>query len=118
VAPPPAEQSAALEPNALEVLAFVGPLLILPALIISQLIVRRPVLRREPATSRRRRAASVLAIVALIAAAPLLLIVWALRVFRFMLLAGILLPAGLTLTRLRQLPPPPPPSLTGAPHGP
>lgn len=85
----------------LEFLAFAGPLLILPALIIAQLIVQSPVLRREPVTSRHRRVASVLAIVALVATTPLLLIVWALGVFGFMLLAGLVVPAGLTLTRLR-----------------
>jgi hypothetical protein len=88
----------------LEVLAFAGPLFILPALIIAQLIVQSPVLRREPVASRRRRAAHVLAIVALLAATPLLLIVWALGVFGSMLLAGLIVPAGLTLTRLRTLP--------------
>jgi hypothetical protein len=89
----------------LEVLAFAGPLLILPALIIVALIVETPVLRREPATARRRTAAAVLAILSLVAAVPLATMSWSLGVFGLMLLGGLVVPAILTLVRLRHLPP-------------
>ncbi|MHC5557495.1 hypothetical protein [Kocuria sp. U4B] len=109
------EQNPVLETGVLEILAFAVPLLIVPALIITQLVVESPLLRREPAASRRRTAAAVLAVISLVVAAPLLLMVWALGVFGLLLLGGLVVPALLTLNRLRQ--PLPPPPITGATHG-
>lgn len=90
--------------NVLEPLAFLLPLLGYPVLIVVGLIVETPVLRREPVTDTRRGAAAVLAIISLVAAAPLLLMVWALGAFGVLLLGGLVVPAALTLVRLRQPP--------------
>lgn len=89
----------------LEALMFALPLLGYPALIVAELIVAAPVLHhRGPLTERRRTAATVLSITCLVAAAPLLLTVWALGFFGALLLAGLAVPAVLTLTRLPRLP--------------
>ncbi|MEX5295246.1 hypothetical protein QYM41_08190 [Kocuria sp. CPCC 205268] len=92
---------------ALEALMFALPLLGYPALIVASLVVDIPILRREPVTGRRRTAATVLAILSLIAAAPLLLTAWFLGIFGLLLLSGLVIPAVLTLVRLRRLPPTP-----------
>lgn len=78
--------------------------LVCPTLIIVQLIVETPVLRWEPATQRRRTAATVLAIISLLAAARLLITTGTLDAFGVLLLAGLVIPAILTLVRLGQLP--------------
>ncbi|MEX5303845.1 hypothetical protein [Kocuria sabuli] len=93
------------EVTVLESLAFVVPLIGYPVLIIVQLIVEAPVLSREPATHRRRTAATVLAIISLVAAAPLLVTMSAMGAYGFLLLGGLVVPAVLTLARLRQPPP-------------
>ncbi|MEX5271795.1 hypothetical protein [Kocuria sabuli] len=85
--------------------AFLLPLIGYPVLIIVGLVIETPVLSREPATQRRRTAATVLAIISLVAAAPLLVTAWALGAFGVLLLGGLVVPAVLTLARLRQLPP-------------
>jgi hypothetical protein len=90
--------------SGLDALAFVLPLIGYPALIIIGLIVETPVLRREPATELRRAAATVLAIISLVAAAPLLATAPALGTFKMLLLGGLVIPAVLTLVRLRQPP--------------
>jgi hypothetical protein len=87
--------------SVLEALAFVLPLIGYPALIIIGLIVESPVLRREPATQLRRAAATVLAIISLAAAALLLATAPALGAFAVLLLGGLVIPAVLTLVRLR-----------------
>ncbi|MEX5301366.1 hypothetical protein [Kocuria sabuli] len=84
---------------------FLLPLIGYPVLIIVQLIVETPVLGREPATQRRRNAATVLAVISLVAAAPLLVMGWTLGAFGVLLLGGLVVPAVLTLARLRQPPP-------------
>jgi hypothetical protein len=88
----------------LQALAILLPLIGYPVLIITGLIVETPILRREPATKRRRTAATVLAIISLVAATPLLVMGWALGAFGVLLLGGLMVPAVLTLVRLRQLP--------------
>lgn len=93
-----------VEGSVLEALAFVLPLIGYPVLIIVQLIVETPVLRREPATERRRAAATVLAIISLAAVAPLLATGPVLGAFAVLLLGGLVIPAVLTLVRLRQPP--------------
>ncbi|MFF0945790.1 hypothetical protein ACFYE2_16430 [Kocuria sp. CPCC 205300] len=93
------------EVTVLESLAFVVPLIGYPVLIIVQLIVEAPVLSREPATQRRRTAATVLAIISLVAAAPLLVTMSAMGAYGFLLLGGLVVPAVLSLARLRQPPP-------------
>ncbi|MFF0945503.1 hypothetical protein ACFYE2_14935 [Kocuria sp. CPCC 205300] len=90
--------------NVLESLSFLLPLIGYPVLIIVGLIVEAPVLRREPVTEARRGAAAVLAIISLAAAAPLLVMAWALGAFGVLLLGGLVVPAALTLVRLRRPP--------------
>jgi hypothetical protein len=84
---------------------FLLPLIGYPVLIIVQLIVETPVLGCEPATQRRRNAATVLTVISLVAAAPLLVMAWTLGAFGVLLLGGLVVPAVLTLARLRQPPP-------------
>lgn len=93
-----------VEASVLEALAFLRPLIGYPVLIILGLIVESPVLRREPATGLRRTAATVLAIISLVAVAPLLATVPALGAFAVLLFGGLVIPAVLTLVRLRQPP--------------
>lgn len=92
------------EISVLEALAFLLPLIGYPVLIIVQLIVETPVLRREPATQLRRAAATVLAVISLAAAVPLLALAPELGAFAVLLLGGLVVPAVLTLVRLRQPP--------------
>ncbi len=89
--------------TARQALAFAGPLLGIPALIIVAPIVETPVPRCEPATPRRRTAARAPAIIALTVAAPLAVMSWALGVFG-LLLRGLTVPSILALARLRQRP--------------
>jgi hypothetical protein len=98
-------ESVMFEVSRLEALAFLLPLVGYPVLIIVGLIVETPILSREPATQRRRVAATVLAVISLVAAAPLLVMAWALGAFGVLLLGGLVVPAVLTLARLRQPPP-------------
>lgn len=102
--PPTGTGSVMFGLSVLESLAFLLPLLGYPVLITIGLIVETPVLRREPVTEQRRTAAAVLAIISLVAAAPLLLMAWALGAFGVLLLGGLVVPAVLTLVRLRQPP--------------
>lgn len=88
----------------LQVLALVLPVLGYPMLIIVGLLVGTPILRREPATARRRTAAITLALLSLLAAAPLLVMGPALGAFAVLLLGGLVIPAVLTLVRLRPRP--------------
>lgn len=90
--------------TAFQALAVVLPVLGYPVLVIVGLLVETPVLRREPATQRRRTAAVSLALISLLAAAPLLVMGPALGAFAVLLLGGLVIPAVLTLVRLRQLP--------------
>jgi hypothetical protein len=101
---PVAVEPLMVEGSALEALVFVLPLIGYPVLIIIGLIVETPVLRREPATQFRRAAATVLAVISLVAAAPLLDMAPALGAFTVLLLGGLVIPAVLTLVRLRQPP--------------
>jgi hypothetical protein len=92
------------DPTDLQVLALILPVLGYPMLIVVGLIVETPILRREPATARRRTAAITLALLSLFAAAPLLIMGPALGAFAVLLLGGLVIPAVLTLVRLRQRP--------------
>jgi hypothetical protein len=93
------------EVSRLEALAFLLPMVGYPVLIIVGLIVETPILSREPATQCRRMAATVLAVISLVAATPLLVMMSTLGAFGVLLLGGLVVPAVLTLARLRQPPP-------------